>query len=98
MAPTGAVNIFANGNNELGSAQLDGNGNYTFSFTPQSAGTIPLSAKYVGDSGNNPSLSPTVQEPVNSPVQNTATSINVAPNPGTVGQPITVSGSVTQTP
>ena len=94
--PTGTVTLYYNGNVQIGVATLDAGGNYTFDTSSLPQGTLPITASYSGDANFQPSVSPAVNEVINSPVESPSqTSLAAAPNPATVGQNVTLSGSVT---
>lgn len=96
--PTGQVQIL-DGTTLLGTVNLDSSGNYTFANGSLAAGMHGLTAVYQpnGDPNWLTSTSPNLNEVVNAPSQPqpTQTSIAATPNPATVGQTVTVSGSVT---
>ena len=95
--PTGTITLVRTDTNQaFFSSALDANGNYSISSGAgtQVPGTVPIQAQYSGDATHNPSVSPIVNDVANTPIQNTTTTLAIAPNPGTVGQNQTFTGSV----
>ena len=91
--PTGTVLLKIN-DNGVQSIPLDANGNASYTWTPGGTGADTFEADYSGDSGFNPATgSATIQ--VNDPqLQTPVVTVTPQPNPGTVGQPITINISV----
>jgi Bacterial Ig-like domain (group 3) len=92
--PNGTVNFF-NGSAMLGSATLNSSGVATLSTTSLIVGKYSLTAQYPGNSGFLSSLSPGVSVTVDSASMGSSTSLAASPNPGTVGQSLTLTATVT---
>jgi hypothetical protein len=91
--PTGTVLLKINGNG-ITSLPLDANGNASYSWTPGGTGPDAFEADYSGDSNWNAAVG-TATEQVNDPQLGTpVVTVTPTPNPGTVGQPITIAISV----
>jgi uncharacterized protein len=96
--PTGNVE-FLNGAVVIGTSPLTGTGNTRTAALQTSilpVGNNVLTARYVGDA-NNAAMTSALLTQVVSPGA-TSTAISVNPNPPVVGQPLTISASVSVTP
>ncbi|MDE2242896.1 MAG: Ig-like domain repeat protein [Bradyrhizobium sp.] len=90
--PTGTV-TFKNGGSTMGSSNLDGSGQATFTTSVLVAGSHAISAVYSGDTTYGASISPTVTQTVG---QNpTVTALTAAPNPTSPGTSVTLTAVVT---
>lgn len=89
-APNGTVNFF-NGGNTMGTATLSG-GLATLNKVFPSAQTRAITATYVGNTNFTPSTSPTLSQVVN---DTTTTTLDLSPNPSTIGQSVTFTATVT---
>lgn len=95
--PTGTV-TFLDGANILGTATLNSSGTTTFSTASLSAGSHSLTASYAGDSGSEPSVSPTLVEAVNpAPIQSQGSFTLAVTGPSSVGIGRTADLTVTVT-
>ncbi len=95
VAPAGATGsvTFLDGSATLGTQSLS-SGTATLSTSSLSAGSHSLTAVYSGDSKFATSSSPAVTETVTGK-NNSTTSLSVSPNPGSTGQPVTLTATVT---
>jgi len=91
--PTGTVD-FLSGSTVIGSATLSG-GNASFAFTFTTVGSYSITAHYLGDSNNNGSTSATATVQVVSKASPSTSTVLSAPNSSVVGDPVTLTGSVT---
>ncbi|MDD5075258.1 MAG: Ig-like domain-containing protein, partial [Candidatus Peribacteraceae bacterium] len=91
--PTGSIEFF-DGITSLGSATLSG-GKTSISFTFTTVGTHSLTATYSGDANNNTSTSATADLQVVDKASPTTNTVLSAPNSSIVGDPVTLTGSVT---
>jgi hypothetical protein len=90
--PTGTV-TFLNGGTSLGTGAVDGTtGVATFTTSSLPVGSFTLVAEYGGDTNFAASDSTSLTEVVNQAA--TTTQLTVAPNPATVGQPVTFTATV----
>jgi hypothetical protein len=90
--PTGTV-AFKNGGSTMGSGNVDGSGQATFTTSLLAAGSHAITAVYGGDTDYGASISPTVTQMVG---QNaTTTALTAAPNPTSPGTSVTLTAVVT---
>jgi hypothetical protein len=90
--PTGTV-AFKNGGSTMGSGNVDGSGQATFTTSLLAAGSHAITAVYGGDTDYGASISPTVTQMVG---QNaTTTALTAAPNPTSPGTSVTLTEVVT---
>lgn len=90
---TGTVTFMAD-HHSIGSAMLSA-GQATLTTSSLSAGSMPITAEYGGDTKFGRSTSPALMQKVNKGT--TATSIRSAPNPSVAGQEVTFTAVVTVT-
>ncbi len=89
--PTGTV-VFTVNSNQIGTATLDANGNYTLTVPATwPSGSYPVLINYLGDS-NDPPGSTTGTLTVDADTSTVTLTIN--PNPVVQGQNVTFSGTV----
>ncbi|MBN2463258.1 MAG: Ig-like domain repeat protein, partial [Dehalococcoidia bacterium] len=94
--PTGTVN-FKEGAATLGTGNLNGAGQATFTTSSLSAGDHNITAEYGGDGNFNASnSSPPLTQIINK--ANTATTLDSDSNPSVYGEPITFTATVTAVP
>lgn len=91
VTPTGTLTLM-DGATALTAQTVGTNGSYSFSTSTLSLGTHSLSVVYNGDSDNATATSATI--PVVIRLAPTATALSTSANPGTVGQPITLTASL----
>ncbi len=104
VTPTGTI-TFYNGTASLGSAALNNTGAATLSTSSWSAGAYVVTAVYSGDSVYAPAASSSVSLTITTPpAQGGSTTllvstaaVSITPNPATVGQTVTFTGSVAGT-
>ena len=94
VAPTGTLTLL-DGGTAIGTQNVGTSGSFTFSTSTLSIGTHNLSVTYAGDANNGGSTSPTVTVVVQQAP--TTTSLASSANPSTLGQPLTLTASVTST-
>jgi hypothetical protein len=92
VAPTGALTLL-DGSNSIGTLTVTAAGSFAFTNSTLSVGTHTLTASYAGDSNNAPATSGPITVIVQ--LAPTVTSLISSANPGTVGQPLTLTSSVT---
>ncbi len=92
-APTGSV-TFYNGSAKLGTANLS-NETATYTTTTLPGGTDAITAVYGGDTSFNSSTSTAVNQVVNKDAS--AIALAASPNPGILGQTVTLTATVTST-
>ncbi len=93
--PTGTVTL-TDGPTTIGTITVDNTGKAVLSLSSLSGGVHSISATYSGDNNFSVSTSPPVSETVNkSP---TAMTLASTPNPGTFGQAVVLTATVTATP
>jgi hypothetical protein len=90
--PTGTV-TFSDGMNALGVATLSG-GMATFSTAALTIGVHSITATYSGDGNYLSSISPALQETINSSISPTATTLTSSVNPSTYNQQVIFTASV----
>ena len=97
--PQGGVHVSFN-NQALADLNLDSNGTCSTTKVAQAGdiGTVPVEADYHGQSGAFNASSATVNEVVQTAVQDTITTVTVTPNPAKVGDVMTISVTVTPKP
>jgi hypothetical protein len=93
VSATGTV-TFRDGNATLNTATLT-SGAATFSTSILASGTHALTASYSGDTTYGASTSATVTEAINSAANATTTILSAVPNPAKVGQPVTLTATMT---
>ena len=93
--PAGSL-IFLDGTTTLGTATLNGSGQAVFSTSSLSEGTHAITATYEGDSDYSASVSPVLQQLVQSAVTQTTLSTSDPSVP--FGTPVTFTAAVTPTP
>jgi hypothetical protein len=96
QTPAGTVSFF-NGATLLGTGTVDSSGIASFSTSSLPLGTSSLTAVYSGNTGSVGSTS-TAQSVTINPQTVTATALAALPNPSTVGQPVTLTATVTPAP
>jgi hypothetical protein len=90
--PTGTV-TFTDGGNTLGASPLNSSGQATFTTSALGAGPHTITASYSGDSGFNPSTSPTLGQTVNQ--ASTALALAASINPWAYSQTVTFTATIT---
>jgi hypothetical protein len=90
--PAGETVNFSDGGTPLGSGTLDGSGNATFTTSTLALGAHPITATYVGDADFGSSTSAVLPQSVGQ--ASTTTTLGASPNPGTFGQPVTLTATV----
>lgn len=93
--PTGLVQ-FQDGNTILGTAELQGADSYPvakFTYTGLGLGSHSIVAVYLGDANYQSSQSPSTNVTVTGPADTTTT---IDMNPSVVGQPVTITATVTE--
>ena len=93
-APTGTV-LFYDGATALGTGTLDANGNATLTTSALPTGSQSLTARYVGDTANLPSVSSALIESVGQ--DQTTTVFASSLDPSVFGNPVTFTATVTVT-
>ncbi len=91
VTPTGTLTLLDIGT-IVGTQAVAASGRFTFSTSSLPLGTRSLSVAYSGDSGNAAVSSATIAVIIQ--LAPTATALSASSNPGTVGQPVTLSASV----
>lgn len=90
--PTGTV-AFKNGGTTMGSGNVDGSGQATFTTSVLVAGSHAITAVYSGDTDYGASISPTMTQMVGQSA--TTTVLTAAPNPTSPGTSVTLTAVVT---
>ncbi|HEX3849329.1 MAG TPA: Ig-like domain-containing protein, partial [Polyangiaceae bacterium] len=91
VTPTGTLTLM-DGATALSTQTVTANGRYSFSTSSLSLGTHSLSVVYSGDSDNATATSATSAVVIQ--LAPTAIAVSTSANPGTVGQPITLTASL----
>lgn len=89
--PTGTV-TFKNGSTTLGTSNLDGTGQATFTISTLAVGSASITASYNGDSNFNTSTSSALTQTVNK--DGTTSSVTSSLNPSNRGQTVTFTATV----
>jgi hypothetical protein len=92
--PTGTVTFF-DGTTTMGIVALDGSGHAAYATSSLTVGSHSITASYSGDKNFLGSTSDVLTQVVKA---NTTTALTSAPNPSSLGQPVTFTAYVTVTP